>query len=428
MRIVMLAVGSRGDVQPFVALAEGLRSAGHDAIVATLPLYRELVESRGIPYRKLVDHAEEIYASQTTLQLGESGKNPLAALREARALSDKMWSELAPDTEAACADADAVLFSLLGHAGYSIAEKRGIPAIGLAMAPLSLTSEFPNTFLAEALPPVGPIGNRISHLVGERLIWATVGDQVQRWRQEHLGLPSVGRGGLVRQLRRQQCPIIYGYSPTLLPAPADWGDHLTVSGYWMPAPRSTWEPPEDLERFLASGPAPVFAGFGSWQVTRAQELFANVRDACRNNDQRLVITSEGWLDGVDHQQLDLDENVFVLDNAPHDWLFPKMAAIVHHGGSGASHFALRSGRPSIATPTFADQFFWGTRITELGVGPRSIPRKKITADKLTAALDTALTDPDVQHRAAAIGERISSEDGIATAVSEITRLLDSEQR
>ncbi|MFF1555874.1 glycosyltransferase, partial [Rhodococcus erythropolis] len=142
MRLVLLAVGSRGDVQPFVALAVGLRAAGFDAIVATLPLYRDLVESRGVPYRKLVDHAEEIYASQTTLQLGGSGRNPLVALREARALSELMWSELAPDIEEACADADAILYSLLGHGGYAIAELRGIPAIGLHMAPMTVTSEF----------------------------------------------------------------------------------------------------------------------------------------------------------------------------------------------------------------------------------------------------------------------------------------------
>ena len=209
--------------------------------------------------------------------------------------------------------------------------------------------------------------------------------------------------------------ILYGYSPLVLPPPTDWGDSVHVTGYWFLEPPAEWAPPADLVHFLQSGPPPVYIGFGSMVNSKPEETTKLVLQALARTGQRGVL-SAGW-GGL--QQADLPETVFMIGSIPFSWLFPQMAAVVHHGGAGTTSIGLWAGIPAIVTPFMGDQPFWGQRVYELGVGPKPIPRRRLTIDRLAEAIRCAVTDTAMQQAAASLGERIRAEDGIARAVAVI---------
>jgi UDP:flavonoid glycosyltransferase YjiC (YdhE family) len=244
---------------------------------------------------------------------------------------------------------------------------------------------------------------------------------VQRWRRDELGLPPIRRGGLLRQLRKDRYPALYGFSPTLVPRPPDWGDWIQISGYWFAPPTASWVAPPALEEFLDGDGPVVFAGFGSLPSLHGEQLFAELCEAARRVRARVVTTTVGWL-GEDVTAP--DDNVFVLDEAPHDWLFPRVDAVVHHGGAGTTHYGARSGRPAVVVPTFGDQFFWGHRAATAGIAPPPIPRKKATADRLASALSVVLENPTMRQNADRVGMAIQAERGVDEAVAGLGRWLN----
>jgi UDP:flavonoid glycosyltransferase YjiC (YdhE family) len=151
---------------------------------------------------------------------------------------------------------------------------------------------------------------------------------------------------------------------------------------------------------------------------KPQEIARLVLDALANTHQRGIILS-GW-GGM--RADDLPDTVFRLESAPFSWLFPRMAAVVHHGGAGTTAAGLRAGVPSIMTPVFADQPFWGRRVAQLGVGPPPIPLRKLTVDLLAQAIETALSDTAMRQRAAELGAKIQAEDGIGNAISILEKI------
>ena len=201
----------------------------------------------------------------------------------------------------------------------------------------------------------------------------------------------------------------------MIPVPRDWDDSVHVTGYWFLDPPAGWEPPVDLVRFLHAGPPPVYVGFGSMVNRKPEEAADLALQALARTGQRGVLSS-GW-GGLKKEAL--PETVFMTGSVPHGWLFPQMAAVVHHGGVGTTAEGLRAGVPSVLTPFFGDQPFWGRRVLDLGVGPRAIPRRQLTADRLAEAIRCAVSDTAMRERAALLGERIRAEDGIARAAEVI---------
>jgi len=235
--------------------------------------------------------------------------------------------------------------------------------------------------------------------------------------------PLISRARRAEGLRAQRsgqfgdCPILYGFSPAVVPTPTDWPAFVHPTGYWfLDAPRD-WRPPVALSAFLAAGPPPVYVGFGSMRNRQPQVVTALVVEALERAGQRGVLHS-GW-DGL--AELRLPETIFPVDSIPHDWLFPRMAAIVHHGGAGTTAAALRAGRPAVVVPFFADQPFWARRVYELGVGPYPLPRARLTAARLADAITAAVYDPTMLERAVALGERLRAEDGVSEAVRVLMR-------
>jgi UDP:flavonoid glycosyltransferase YjiC (YdhE family) len=312
------------------------------------------------------------------------------------------------------AGTDAVLFSVLAFPAYHLAEAARIPAIGAYLQPMTRTREFPSLFMkARGLPLL----NLWSHIAVEQITWQPVRRTVNRWR-EGLGLSPLPWSGLYRSIYRSM-PVLYGFSPAVVPAPSDWSGQIKVTGYWVHEGPGDWRPGDELARFLADGSAPVYVGFGSRPERQPGALADLVLGAVRLAGQRAVLLT-GW-GGL--TVADSGDDVLVVDEVPHDWLFPQMAAVVHHGGAGTTGTALQSGTPSIVVPSFADQFFWGERVEVLGAGV-NLPRRELTVESLAAAI-SATANANVRCEAAELGATLRAENGVARAVEELTLILES---
>jgi sterol 3beta-glucosyltransferase len=407
VKILILTVGSRGDVQPYVTLGTGLQAAGHAVTLATLAAFAPMAAGRGLGFQPLRgEFLELLQTPQGKAALVGKG-NPLALLRQVT----PMLRRILDDALAASEDAELVLYHPKALAGHSIAEKLAIPGILTLPLPLySPTAAFPSPILP--LGNLGPALNRLSHRVMVRLASASVRGIVNRWRKDILGLPPA-RDELT--LHGRPLLRLYGYSPAVLPTPADWDEYSVATGYWLLERPLGWEPPAALRAFLDAGPPPVYVGFGSMPAQDAARTTRTVLDALERAGQRGVLAT-GW-GGL--AAAELPPSVYLLDEVPHDWLFPQMAAVVHHGGAGTTAAGLRAGVPTVVCPFFGDQPFWGRRVAALGAGPQPIPQRRLTVDALSAAIQTAVSDPSMHARAEALGAAIRAEDGVGLAVSRI---------
>jgi UDP:flavonoid glycosyltransferase YjiC (YdhE family) len=251
---------------------------------------------------------------------------------------------------------------------------------------------------------VGRFGNRAVTATANFVSQALYAGPVRALRQR-LGLPHEP----IRTLRRWQDggrhPTFHGFSTAVVPRPADWRPQLEVVGYWWPAHPPGWTPPAELTDFLAAGPPPVFIGFGSMGPGQGTRLSGPVLEAVRRARVRAVVQA-GWA-GL-HVASD---DVLTIGEAPHDWLFPRVAAVVHHCGAGTSAAGLRAGVPAVPVPVLADQPFWADRLHRLGAAAAPIPLPRLTADRLAAGLRDATTNPHRAARAQALGARLRAEDG-----------------
>ncbi len=411
MKLTIFAAGSRGDIQPCVALARGLQAAGDSVCLAAPQDFAAFVEGNGVAFRPLRGDVQQIMAGDTGREFMETGgANPLKSVRAMRAMLGPIALQMAEDAHAACRDADAIIcLGVLGAFGRAIAQALGRPLLNVEPTPLLATRAFP----APSWPIQRNLGawhNRLSGAAMLWVIWLWYGPFVNEFRKR-LGLPATSAAGFQRDLRAT--PLVGAYSPTLIPPPPDWPPSVHITGYLFLDEQAGWQPPPALEAFLDAGEPPVYIGFGSMAGRDPEGMAALVVEALALCGRRgLLLTGWGGL----HADA-VPESIFVLDAAPHSWLFPRMAAVVHHGGAGTTAEGLRAGVPAVVVPFLFDQPFWGARIEALGVGPAPIPRKQLTAARLAGAIHRAVSDAAMQARARACGEAIRAEDGIANAVA-----------
>lgn len=420
MRLTIATAGSRGDVQPYLALGRGLADAGFAVTVATHEEFRAAVEGEGLRFRAVAGDPRAMLRSEAGQRWLASGKNLLAFVRELRRLAEPHVDAMLADYAAAVEDADVVLCGALAVPAWQAAERRGVPVAMALLQPLTPTSAFP----AMGTPPRLALGgwtNRLTHHLAEQLLWQPIRTRVNRWRREVLGLPDEWRRGPGARMRRQGVPVLYGFSRHVVPPPRDWPPSVHVTGWWTLDAPTGYAPPDSLARFLAAGPPPVYVGFGSMTPHDAQALTRTVLEAVERVGARVVLL-RGWGGLGDAGGGDLPAWAHVVDDVPHAWLFPRMAAVVHHGGAGTTGASLRSGAPTVVVPLFADQPFWGERVRALGVGPAPIMRPELTAPRLAAALGQALNDTAMRERAARLGALLRAEDGVAAAVAVVERL------
>jgi sterol 3beta-glucosyltransferase len=264
----------------------------------------------------------------------------------------------------------------------------------------------------------GSVYNRITYPIGFQIYWQVLRPLINRWRQI-LDMPPESVQGPISSELRQCPPCLYGFSEHIIPRAPEWGKEINITGYWMLEEEEAWTPPEGLTRFLENGPTPVYVGFGSMASRSAAKTTQITLEALKLTGLRGVLLS-GW-GGIDLSNL--PDTVYPLEYAPHEWLFPHMKAVVHHGGSGTTAIGLKSGKPSVLIPFFADQPYWGWHVQRLKVGPKPIPSTRLTAKRLAKALEEAVNTPELSRRAAALGNKLKREDGVGNAVKAMTRIM-----
>jgi sterol 3beta-glucosyltransferase len=415
MNIKIFASGSRGDVQPYVALGRGLQAVGHRVTVLGASDFANLVRSHELDF---VATSESLEAFAQQLQV--EGGNMVKILAAQAKAAQELARRAAAEGLAACRDADLILGGLGGiFTGVAIAEKLGIPFIEAYLYPFAPTRAFPSVLTPLPQTPLTSWANGLTHQLARQMMWQSFRGADSKARSEVLDMPRSPLWGPFGWLEEHSPLVLYGYSPAVLPAPADWDTRSHVTGYWFLDPAADWRPQPELLDFLAAGPPPVYIGFGSMASREPRETAEMALEALRRTGQRGVLYA-GW--GGLHKE-DLPGNVFMVGSTPHSWLFPRMVAVVHHGGAGTTAAGLAAGVPSVVTPFFADQPFWAQRVYDLGVGPKPVPRRKLTAENLAASIQAAVSDNVMRERAAALGARIQAEDGVGAAVALIEQAM-----
>ncbi|MCL7452933.1 MAG: glycosyltransferase [Anaerolineae bacterium] len=413
-KFAILTYGTRGDVQPYIALGLALQRAGHTVRLAAPEVFRDLVTGYGLGFHPLPGDPGDLM-QQAADRAGSSPiRFPLVVLQHALPLALEMLDSV----REACQGAEAIVHSLLlTVVGHEMAVEMQVPdfsaLIFLTFAP---TSAFP----AQILPAVrlGGTFNRLTHAGFIQLFWQANRLAYAFLRRKNRQLPPLS-GWPFGPASTHPTPILYALSPQIISRPADWGPDVHLTGYWTLAPEDGWSPPRVLLEFLEAGPAPVFVGFGSLITAKASHLTEVALEALARTGKRGLLV-RGW-GGI--QDRNLPGDVLAVDEVPFEWLFPRMAALVHHGGVGTTAAGLRSGVPAVVVSSTADQPYWGYQLQRVGVGPPPIPLKRLTADRLVTAIEQLTSDEGMRQQAARLGRLLHDEDGVGRAVEIIERYL-----
>ncbi|AZM57275.1 UDP-glucose--sterol glucosyltransferase [Streptomyces sp. WAC 01529] len=409
MRILLVTWGSTGDVLPYAGLGARLKAAGHEVTAATSERHAARFQAGGMPVHilPLARHEESALSAERF----DRWQSP-ARLRRRKRNAQEMTQVIARGVlEAVTNGAEIILAHPMTHPLCAvIAEGTGRTCIGIyAASPGMLVPQ------AGANTATGR-----GYRAAERLVWAATHPlyaPALSWLQRELGARSRRfrtPSGILRGAR-----VLHGFSPALLPKRLVLPQGHKCAGYWWPTTDSTWRPDDRLADFLASGPAPVFFGFGSLSIGGAEPLSDMIKSVVRRLGVRAVVQA-GW------QGLDVHgDGILTIGECPHDWLFPRMSALVHHAGSGTVGAGLRAGVPAVPVPLVLDQPFWARRLTALGLSPGYVSARRLTADSLSATLRTALQDKRYRERCAKISRTIESEDGTIAVLDELEGHLAS---
>ena len=407
-RILIATYGSEGDTRPFTALAAGLIEHGFDVVVCGEASGAEIARRHHVPFRALDGDLQGIMATgemgAQALRRSDGGITGLTVFHRLARRHTESWMDVLVDE---ASRSDVVIGSgLATYAAVSSAEATGRRFVGASPVPITPTRVFPSVF---AIPGTVPRRlNRLSHEIGARALWTAFRRPTNHAREKH-GLEEL-------RFEWAQTPVLYGFSPALLPAPPDWPEGLVVCGDWSLPPSQVWDPPGELVDFLAAGEPPVYVGFGSMAGFDAADLVATV---IAGLDGRRAIVAGGWAGA---RALDLPETVLTIERAPHSWLLPKCSLAIHHCGAGTTHAVARAGIPSVPMPFVADQPFWARLLRERGLATRALHWKRLTEDAVRDGV-LAATDAGMRAVAESMSVEMADEDGIGTAVAELGRVL-----
>lgn len=415
MRIALLTHGTRGDVQPYVALAAGLQDAGFEVRLAAPPNLETFVQRCGIPSTRLSGDSQAILESDQGKRWLSAG-NVRAFLKELGGILHDLRDDLDLEFQRACEGADAIVAHPLAEdRGLIMAEALRVPFMLGYLFPFCRTGAFANPFVTTSLLPL-PMLNRATYALFDHIWWRSQRPMMNPLRAQ-LGLPPEPRS-TKRRIYERRAPFLHAFSEHILPRPTDWGDEHTITGFWQ-LPETYRDKlgetavPAQLSAWLNAGPAPIFIGFGSMPVEDPAAMLSMTIELSRRLQTRIVVGA-GWSTLAAES---LPDGVRLIRSVNHDWLFPRCRAVVHHGGAGTTAAGLKAGTPTVICSVFADQPFWGRRVTVLGVGAH-LPFKQLTLSGLERALRSALR-PETAQRAVALGKRLQAENGIEQAVRAI---------
>jgi UDP:flavonoid glycosyltransferase YjiC (YdhE family) len=451
LNIVIQVVGSRGDVQPFVALGKVLKDTyGHRVRLATHPTFKDFVLEHGLEFfsiggdptrlmafmvknpglmpgfrtvvsgdvrQRRKDVAEYIQGCWRSCYKADDGTDD--------GLPEPSGNDTGSMSTAKHFVADCIIANPPSFAHIHCAEKLGIPLHIMFTMPYSPTQAFPHPLANIQSSNADPqLTNYISYAMIELLSWQGLGDIINRFRAKCLGLDPLSTIWATGMLQRLKIPHTYCWSPALIPKPKDWGSHISISGFYFLNLASNYTPAPELQAFLDDGPPPVYIGFGSIVLDDPNAMTELIFEAVRKTGQRALL-SKGW-GGMGADELHIPDGVFMLGNVPHDWLFKHVSCVVHHGGAGTTAAGITAGRPTLVVPFFGDQPFWGAMVARAGAGPDPIPHKQLTADKLADAINFCLK-PESLERAKELASKIAEERGSHMGAQLIHQYLEPDR-
>lgn len=450
LNVVIQVVGSRGDVQPFIALGKVLKGTyGHRVRLATHPIFRDFVREHGLEFFSIGGDPSRLMAFMVKNPSLVPGLRSLMSgdisqrRRDVAEYIQGCWRSCyqAGDGMGSCSDpgkvdgrsesaarpfvADCIIANPPSFAHIHCAEKLGIPLHMMFTMPYSPTQDFPHPLVNIQSSNEDPqITSYISYAMVELLLWQGIGDIINRFRAKCLGLDPVSTIWGPGMLQRLKVPHTYCWSPALLPKPRDWAPHISISGYYFLDSASDYTPAPELQAFLDAGPPPVYIGFGSIVLDDPNAMTELIFEAVRKTGQR-VLLSKGW-GGLGADELPIPDGVFLLGNVSHDWLFKHVSCVIHHGGAGTTAAGIAAGRPTLIVPFFGDQPFWGDVVARSGAGPDPIPHKQLKADKLADAINFLLK-PETLERAQELASQIAAERGTDMGAQSFHHHLEVDQ-
>lgn len=407
LKITCLTIGSRGDVQPYIALCKGLLAHGHKPRIATHGEFQGWIESHGIEFARVEGDPAELMRLCI-----ENGTFTWNFLREANSTFRGWVDELLVSAATACAGSDVLIESPSAMAGIHIAEQQGIPYFRAFTMPWTRTRAYPHAFITPEHKKGGAY-NWMTYVMFDNIFWKAISNQVNRWRNNTLELPNT----TLEKQKINKIPFLYNFSPAVVAPPLDFSDWIRVTGYWFLDEGDEYEPPADLVAFINKARADnkkiVYVGFGSIIVKDPAKMTEEVIGAVTKAGVRCIL-SKGWSDRISSKagpaphgpttpEPEIPSSIYVINSAPHDWLFSRIDAAAHHGGSGTTGASLRAGIPTIIRPFFGDQFFFASRVEDLGVG---VFVKKWGTNTFGRALWEATNNHRIINKARVLGEHI----------------------
>ncbi|KAG8929704.1 hypothetical protein FRC02_005216 [Tulasnella sp. 418] len=425
LSIVIMIVGSRGDVQPFLALGKKLIAYGHRVRIATHPTFRAFVKESvpGIEFFSIGGDPAELMSFMVRnpglipgFESLTNGDIPRKRKMIAEMLDGCWKSCYEPDeVTGQLFAADAIISNPPAFAHVHCAEALGIPLQLSFTMPWCATTAFPHPLvnISESNAEVG-LTNYLSYALSDLMQWQGLGDIINHFRTRTLGLEPLSLRSGASVVDRLRIPWTYCFSPSLITKPNDWVNHIDVVGFYFLESNENYQPPDDLKKFLDGGDVPIYIGFGSVPVEDPRAMTNTIFDAVKRSNIRAIV-SAGWggLGGAS-----VPDSIFVLPGqpgVPHDWLFKHVSAVVHHGGAGTTAIGLFCSKPTLIIPFFGDQPFWGSMVAKAGAGPKSIHPEKLNADNLAAAIQY-LMSPKAKEAAEKLGKLVRAEKGIEEGV------------
>ncbi|KOS44960.1 hypothetical protein ACN38_g4073 [Penicillium nordicum] len=430
LNIVIQIVGSRGDVQPFVALGTELQNMGHRVRIATHNVFEQFILEAGLEFYPIGGDPADLMSYMVknpglipSLDSVREGDIQKKQLMMAEILHGCWQSCLMPDliTNSPFV-ANAIIANPPSFAHVHCAQALGIPLHLMFTMPWSPTTAFPHPLAnLKNIPADQAWLNRVSYGVVDWLSWQGLGGVINDWRKHELELEPISLSDGPFILTKLNVPYTYCWSPGLVPKPNDWPHNFDVCGFFFRDPPN-YQPPAEIAEFLNAGPPPVYFGFGSIVLEDPAQITKTILQTVQETGVRAII-SRGWskLGGEDLGELNRSDVLFIGD-CPHEWLFERVSAVVHHGGAGTTACGLRNGKPTIIVPFFGDQPFWGKMVSAAGAGPDPIPYKQLNVNALAHAVRFCLT-PEAVRSAQGIAAKMEKEKGVQTAVESFHRNL-----
>ncbi|WP_134703400.1 glycosyltransferase [Ammoniphilus sp. YIM 78166] len=413
MNIKILTVGTRGDVQPFVALGRELRRRGHEVTICTGENFKAIVEGYGVSFSPVrVD-----YLKLTQSEEGQKmmNGNPLAVLKNMKTLVYPLMEQMLEDLWEAAQDAEVLIYHPKAFGGYDITEKLQIPVFAAHPIPVIAPT---GLFTNPALPVSASIGwiNQLSFRMN-RLFMAAFFSIINRWRQDTLGLTT--KRTLLSddlKIKGKQIPVLYGCSPRVIPYDPTWKDQVSMSGFWFLEEEEGWKPSAEVLQFLEEGPPPLAISFSSMPLKDPNRVREMLVEALEKTNQRGVLMT-GW-SGMESSPL--SPRIFTINALPHTWLFPRTCGVIHHGGAGTTAAVLKSGKPMIICPFSADQPFWAKRMKELGIATSPLKEKEMSVESFVHRIQELTSNPLLSRKAAMLANDLNRE----TALEDTAQFIE----